>query len=403
MTRRLLISGADCDKIKSFCTTGQFPEGLTKSQKKDFKRKARCFSIHGDDLLQLISDGQTRRAVADDDFDMIQKIMLEEHLPDHPGVSVMWAAITLKYVGFGREHAEQFVKHCDACQHHRPLKEAAIIKSIVVKEAWERVQVDCMDMRRYEKENDGFGWILNVIDCHTKFLFSFAMKTKSAHEVVDALKNLFFVEGPPKEIQTDNGKEFVNSSFKALCAQYYIRHVRGRPRHPQSQGQGQVERVNQTLGRKLAKCLHGQGKRWIVKHKEIVSRYNLCWHRAINLTPMMAFRRRPGFNVPAGHVDSGKDMASEETGFVSEKDDALGNSDGSILGEGQCETDSAVEEDSQSPNQASDIAPGIDPNYVKRYVDKTVADASVHFHRLTFFTGDKVLLKRDFDNNPKTK
>jgi transposase InsO family protein len=57
-----------------------------------------------------------------------------------------------------------------------------------------------------------------------------------------------------------NGKEFKNEILKNLFKKYFISARFGRVRHPQSQGI--VERANQTLMRRLSKCLHGKGVRW---------------------------------------------------------------------------------------------------------------------------------------------
>lgn len=75
---------------------------------------------------------------------------------------------------------------------------------------------------------------------------------------------LFRIEGAPLIMQSDNGKEFVNTVMKNVLESWGVKHVRGRPKHPQTQGQ--VERANQTIGRSFAKCLHGKEKVWIDVH-----------------------------------------------------------------------------------------------------------------------------------------
>lgn len=72
---------------------------------------------------------------------------------------------------------------------------------------------------------------------------------------------MFFVEGAPSVIQSDNGTEFKNLIMKELCEKYYVKQRFSRPRHPQSQGI--VERANQTLIRRISKALCGEESRWI--------------------------------------------------------------------------------------------------------------------------------------------
>ncbi|KAI5148741.1 hypothetical protein ENBRE01_0515, partial [Enteropsectra breve] len=107
--------------------------------------------------------------------------------------------------------------------------------------------MDCVDLRRYMNENDGFCWLLNVIDTYTKYLWSFKMKNKSAESVKDCLKYIFNNFGPPLEIQSDNGCEFKNQLLRNFLLSLNIRIIHGRPRNPKAQGQ--VERVNQTIKR----------------------------------------------------------------------------------------------------------------------------------------------------------
>lgn len=69
-------------------------------------------------------------------------------------------------------------------------------------------------LRRPKQEiNDGFGWLLNVLDCCTKFRFSFRMERKTAYTVQRLI---------PVTIHTGNGKEFVNQEMRALCTEYAI-------------------------------------------------------------------------------------------------------------------------------------------------------------------------------------
>jgi len=159
--------------------------------------------------------------------------------------------------------------------------------------------MDAIDMRKFTAENDGYNWILNIVDVYSKFMFAFALKTKSAEEVRNCLRSLIMSEGAMAILQTDdNSREFRNNKIAELCDEFHIRYVYGRPRHPQNQGQ--AERANQTLVRALAKALFGESKRcWVPCLPRIVFEYNTCWHRAINCTPMELFKGRTGLNVVA--------------------------------------------------------------------------------------------------------
>jgi len=165
-----------------------------------------------------------------------------------------------RYIGFKRDKIYKFARDCITCQRNQPLKRN---EAIVPNNRWERLIIDFIDLRIYSEQNDGFGWILNIIDSYSKYIYAFAIKTKGSGEVCKCLKKVINIDGTPKMMHTDNGKEIVNSNVKKLCDLYKIQHVKGRPRHPQSQGQ--VERANQTIARKLAKTLQAtNGKNGLI-------------------------------------------------------------------------------------------------------------------------------------------
>ena len=112
--------------------------------------------------------------------------------------------------------------------------------------------------------------------------------------MLESFKKLCWNEGTPLILHTDNGLEFSNSLLDNFCKEKNILFVHGRPRHPQSQGQ--VERFNQTICRKLSKTLYEKEKNWLDVLQELVYAYNLSIHRATSRTPFCSFRNRDGFN-----------------------------------------------------------------------------------------------------------
>jgi hypothetical protein len=80
------------------------------------------------------------------------------------------------------------------------------------------------------------------------------LKNKSAVEVATKLRQLFFVFGPPHLLHSDNGREFVSSVILELKNLFPdLLFIRGRPRHPQSQGC--IERANGVLCDALGKYM----------------------------------------------------------------------------------------------------------------------------------------------------
>ncbi len=64
-------------------------------------------------------------------------------------------------------------------------------------------------MQLYSKENEGYNYMLTVIDCFSRFAFAKILKNKSGDEVKNAFQLIFNERSPdwrferiPKKIQT---------------------------------------------------------------------------------------------------------------------------------------------------------------------------------------------------------
>lgn len=78
---------------------------------------------------------------------------------------------------------EEYIKNCKPCQLKKSFHTTEVVQNIITKLPWERIQIDLVDLRHYSDENDGYCWLLNVVDCFSKYLFSCAFKSKSSVEV----------------------------------------------------------------------------------------------------------------------------------------------------------------------------------------------------------------------------
>jgi transposase InsO family protein len=89
------------------------------------------------------------------------------------------------------------------------------------------LQADLVEIIPYAKENQQFKYILAVIDCFSKYVWMAPLKTKNSIDVSTAMENILLKVKPlPKNLQTDNGKEFFNSKFQSLMKKHKINHYR---------------------------------------------------------------------------------------------------------------------------------------------------------------------------------
>lgn len=120
---------------------------------------------------------------------------------------------------------------------------------------WIILQIDLIDMRH--RPDGPYHWIGHFMDHWSKMHVLFPLMEKSAAEVaLNPSGKVFAYYGPPKILQSDNGREFVNGIVTKLVDDWpgEITIINGRVRHPQSQGL--VERGNAKVEEMLACRFH---------------------------------------------------------------------------------------------------------------------------------------------------
>lgn len=146
-----------------------------------------------------------------------------------------------------------------------------------IDELWEG---DLCDMTMYAPQNDNFKYLLTIIDVLTKYAFAIPLKNKSAIAVTQAFRKLIDTTGrKPQTFQTDRGKEFANSTFKALLNSRDIRQQF--PVTTSKMKCGVVERFNLTLKTKMFRYFTFKSKnyrRYIDVLEQIVNSYNNTIH-----------------------------------------------------------------------------------------------------------------------------
>jgi len=114
------------------------------------------------------------------------------------------------------------------------------------------------------------------------------LRSKTANEVADQVKSIFAIFGAPTILQSDNGREFKNSTLEALVDEWNGKNfVHGKPRH--SQSQGSVERCNQDV-ENIMFCLMRdlQTTEWATLLDRVQYIKNTRYHSGIKQTPFKA-------------------------------------------------------------------------------------------------------------------
>ncbi|RWS21429.1 uncharacterized protein B4U80_03057, partial [Leptotrombidium deliense] len=106
---------------------------------------------------------------------------------------------------------------------HKPARRHFKRNRIIVEGIDEQWQADLVDMQQFQNQNDGNKYILTVIDVFSKYAWAEPVKNKSANNIVKAFAKIY-KDRIPFYLQTDKGKEFMNTDFKKLMKKFNIIH-----------------------------------------------------------------------------------------------------------------------------------------------------------------------------------
>ena len=172
---------------------------------------------------------------------------------------------------------------------NKPIKRKFPTRSYKVSAPNHLWQIDLMEMIPYANINNGYKYIMNVIDVFSRYVWALPLKTKSGTEVAQALKSILEKQSP-HNIQTDLGKEFYNMHVDKVFKEKKINHYTV---HSQFKA-AMIERFNRTLRGKLAKYFTHKGKKtWYNVLKEVIQSYNNTIHNSLNsYTPSQMYNTK---------------------------------------------------------------------------------------------------------------
>ena len=194
-------------------------------------------------------------------------------------------------ISASRRFIQGIVSTCRTCKMTTGRKPTtvAIIPLPVEHDVFERVQIDLIELTG-QPSSIGHRYIMTVLDCFTKYLWTFPMTSKDAVETTFHLDLWIKQHGVPRILQSDNGKEFKNEDMYSLFEETEMTVVHGRERHPRSQGK--VEAVNKSLKAILTKLMQDTGEEWLYLLTDATAYYNNRRHYSTEMTPYEALYGR---------------------------------------------------------------------------------------------------------------
>lgn len=175
----------------------------------------------------------------------------------------------------------------EAQELHKPVTKKFTKRKIVTLGIDNLWAADLVIMNQFSGENDGFKYMINVIDTFSKYAWSEPLKTKSGLEVAKAFVTIIkkaetVNHKPPKLLHVDKGLEFRNKDFKKVLKEHAIDMY-----HTENEEKSAiVERFNGTLNRKMKVQFElRKSFRWIDILQGLIKTYNNTVHRTIGMKP----------------------------------------------------------------------------------------------------------------------
>jgi IS30 family transposase len=103
-----------------------------------------------------------------------------------------------------------------------------------------------VDLTFWSNENNGYKFILTVVDVLSKYAWAYPLKSKSADDVTKAFEELF-KHVIPEKLWFDEGKEFYNKKLAAVLKKHNIEFY-STPVFPTSNSIGNIASTTEMYG-----------------------------------------------------------------------------------------------------------------------------------------------------------
>ncbi|OAF67787.1 hypothetical protein A3Q56_04503 [Intoshia linei] len=173
---------------------------LSKLEKYKIKMKAQNFTVKDGELFFLKGESKLK-VFSDNEVNAKKECIKNIHIDGHCGVIKRF--IDERFFNIKQNEIAKIVSECQICQQGFGLTTVTPIRPIITLKVRERYMADCISLLEYQDVNNKY--ILNIIDCYSKYMWVAKLKEKSAIKMRSKFQKIFDRYGPPKILHTDNG------------------------------------------------------------------------------------------------------------------------------------------------------------------------------------------------------
>ena len=178
----------------------------------------------------------------------ILKLAHESPMGGHLGINKTYNKITKHFYWPQIRHCvAEFCKTCHICQMvgkpNQKIPVAPLKPIPAFEEPFSKVIIDCVGPLPKTKSRNQY--LLTIMCASTRFPEAIPLTNITAPKISKALVNFFTLVGLPKEIQSDQGSNFMSGLFQQVVFQLGAKQIKSSAYHPESQGA--LERFHSTL------------------------------------------------------------------------------------------------------------------------------------------------------------
>lgn len=183
-----------------------------------------------------------------------------------------------------RAETKKWLESQETYTLHKPVHRRFSRNKYILSNFNELWQADLSDMRSYSQYNDGFNYILCVIDVFSKYAFVRAIKKKNSTTMKDSFASIFSeAKATPRHLQSDKGTEFISKDVQLFLKTNNINYYT--TNNPDIKA-SIVERFQRTLKMKMWRYFtHKNTYRYIDILQGLTHSYNHSVHRSIKMRP----------------------------------------------------------------------------------------------------------------------
>ncbi|GJX79587.1 reverse transcriptase domain-containing protein [Tanacetum coccineum] len=241
-------------------------ETLPAERKKarSIKRKSQRFAIINGTMYKKSFLGLWLRCVGPSEVNYVLREIHEGSCSMHAGTrSVVAKALrTGYYWPTMHKDARALIKACQECQVHKPVPRNPQERLNPITSPWPFYKWG-IDIAGPFPEGPGkVKFLIVAMDYFTKWIEAKPVATITGNQVKKFVwENIVCRFGLPREIISDNGKQFRDNPFRDWCEKLCIQQHFAFVKHPQTNGL--VERANRSLGEGIKARLGKDNKNWL--------------------------------------------------------------------------------------------------------------------------------------------